>query len=86
MHEPTIVGIVFPFLSRPPWLLRLTPKMFAVARTLRQMWEISDVAAGDLLRKLFVQARGFHSMPDGVVRRMLYSPTGKPVSGQVCGG
>jgi hypothetical protein len=59
MYEPLIVGIVFPFLRHPPWQLRLTPKMFSLARDLRGLWEGPTVGPGDFLRIFFWSTKGF---------------------------
>ena len=82
MHEPVVVGIVFPFLSRPPWQLRLTPKMLAVARTMHEMWEDSDMAAGHFLRQLLLEHEKLSAVPTNVVRKLLYLERKRKVSGQ----
>ena len=79
MFEPVVIGIVFPFLSRPPWQLRRTPKMFQVARTLREMWQVGDLAAGDFLRKLLLDYAKLSCVPSDVVRQMLYFKRGREV-------
>jgi hypothetical protein len=79
MYEPIVIGIVFPFLSRPPWQLRRTPKMFQVARTLREMWQVGDVAAGHFLRKLLLEYAKLSSVPANVVRQMLYFKRGREI-------
>jgi hypothetical protein len=39
MHEPLLIGIVFPFINcYRPWQIRGTPKMHAVGRELRQVF------------------------------------------------
>jgi hypothetical protein len=35
MFEPSVVGLIFPFLSVAPWQLRGSPKMYAVGRQLQ---------------------------------------------------
>jgi hypothetical protein len=82
MYEPIVIGIVFSFLSRPPWQLRRTPKMFQVARTLREVWQDGDVAAGHLLRKLLLEYAKLSSVPANVVRQMLYLKRGRQVPDQ----
>jgi hypothetical protein len=72
MYEPMVIGIVFPFLSRAPWQVRSTPKMLSVERQLRKVWEVSDVAPRNLLRKLLLDHERIQSLPSDVVRRMLY--------------
>jgi hypothetical protein len=82
MHEPLVVGIVFPFLSRAPWQLRRTPKMFQVARTVREVWQDGDVAAGHFLRQLLLDYAKLSSVPSNVVRKMLYFKRGREVPSQ----
>jgi hypothetical protein len=79
LFEPVVIGIAFPFLSRPPWQLRRTPKMFQVARTLREMWEIGDLAAGHFLRQLLLEYAKLSSVPSNVVRQMLYFKRGREI-------
>jgi hypothetical protein len=82
MYEPVVIGIVFPFLSRAPWQLRRTPKMFQVARTMREMWEVGDLAAGHFLRKLLLDYAKLSCVPTNVVRKMLYFERGREVPSQ----
>jgi hypothetical protein len=82
IHEPVVIGIVFPFLSRPLWQLRLTPKMFAVARTMHEMWEESDMAAGHFLRKLLLEYEKLSAVPPDVVQKLLYIKRKRQVSSQ----
>jgi hypothetical protein len=82
MYEPMVIGIVFPFLHRAPWQVRSTPKMLSVARKLRQVWEVSDVAPRNLLRKLLLDHERLQSLPTDVVRRMLYYERGGAVPHQ----
>jgi hypothetical protein len=82
MHEPVVVGIVFPFLPRPPWQLRFTPKMFAVARTMREVWKEGDVAAGHFLRKLLLEHEKLSAVPADVVPKLLYIQRKRKISSQ----
>jgi hypothetical protein len=43
MHELLIIGVVSPFLSTPPWQLRLSPKMFSLGRDMLRVWENEKV-------------------------------------------
>ena len=52
MHEPCFVGICFPYLRCKPWCIRRTPQLLSFQRRLQKMWEVSEMAAGDLLREL----------------------------------
>jgi hypothetical protein len=82
MYEPVVIGIVFPFLSRPRWQLRRTPKMFQVARRMREMWQVEDVAAGHFLRQLLLDYAKLSSVLSNVVRQMLYFMCGGEISSQ----
>jgi hypothetical protein len=80
MFEPMIIGIVFPFLNRAPWQVRSTPKMLSMERQLRKVWEVSDVAPRNLLRKLLLDHERLQSLPPDVVRRMLFYESRSPLS------
>ena len=71
MHEPLLIGIVFPFLSCRPWQIRGTPKMYAVGRELRRLLQESEVDAGNLLRQFWSQCFNLGGMPEHVVRKLL---------------
>ena len=72
MHEPLLIGLLFPFLRHSPWQLRGTPKMHALGRELRSLLQDKDVDARDLLRKFWLQCFGLGKMREDVVRKMLY--------------
>ncbi|KAI2505417.1 hypothetical protein MHU86_9030 [Fragilaria crotonensis] len=72
MHEPVLIGLIFPFLRHPPWQLRNTPKMHAVGRQLRALLEGEGVDARDFLRKFWSQCHRFRDMPETMVRKVLY--------------
>ena len=72
MHEPLLIGIVFPFLRFSPWQIRGIPKMFAMVRELHSMLKVADMDPRDLLRKFWDQCHRFARMPEPVVRKLLY--------------
>ena len=72
MHEPLLIGVVFPFLSFAPWQLKGSPKMLALGRELSGMWKNEQVDAGRVLREFCALRRRLESMPRDVVRRVLY--------------
>ena len=72
MHEPLLIGILFPFLSVQPWQIKGTAKMFAVGRELRKMLQDSEVGTRDLLRKLWTLGCDLQSMPEHMVRQLLF--------------
>jgi hypothetical protein len=76
MFEPLLVGIVFPFIRCDPWQLRGTPKLYAVAGELSALWKTEGMDGRDILRKLCDQCWRARTMPQDVVRRMLYFKSG----------
>jgi hypothetical protein len=54
LHEPLLIGILFPFLSVKPWQIKGSPKMFAVGREMRKVLQESEVESGRVLRKLWL--------------------------------
>ena len=72
MHEPLLIGLVFPFIRCKPWQLRATPKMFSVAREVRGLCVGPDVDLRDFLLKFWRKCHRLGSMPADVVRRMLF--------------
>jgi hypothetical protein len=85
MFEPLIIGVVFPFISAPPWQLRATPKMFKLGWQLRRVWVGEDVDAGHLLRKFLLEYERIRSMPPDVVRRVLFFESACPIPRQESG-
>lgn len=78
MYESLTIGLSLPFLSSRPWQLRRTPKVLNVGRSLRRMFKEEPMAAGDLLRKFLLECRRLRSLPELVVRRVLFfEPSGK---------
>lgn len=63
MHEPLLIGILFPFLRVKPWQIKGTPKMFAVGRQLRGLLQESEMESGNILRKLWSLCGDLPSMP-----------------------
>jgi hypothetical protein len=72
LYEPLTAGMLFPFLSSPPWQIRAMPKMFYVARELRRLFDESELGARNFLRKLLLKCRELRTMPQDVVWRMLH--------------
>ena len=72
MHEPLLIGVLFPFLSVIPWQIKGSPKMYAVGRELRKMFEESEVGTRSVLRKLWTLGCDLSSMPEHMVRQLLF--------------
>ena len=72
MFEPLTIAIVFPFLSHRPWELRRTPKLMALERSLRKVWESNFEPEGPLLRELWSLPRRLASMSTSMASKVLY--------------
>ncbi|KAI2498993.1 hypothetical protein MHU86_15497 [Fragilaria crotonensis] len=72
MHEPLLIGILFPFIRVKPWQLRGTPKMYAMGRQLRQVLKESTVDPSNLLREFWVCCVNLGGLSEPVVRKLLY--------------
>ena len=72
MHEPLLIGVLFPFLSVKPWQLRGTPKMYSVGRELRRLFQTPELDPRDFLRQFWRSCLGVQHLPECVVRRLLY--------------
>jgi hypothetical protein len=72
MHQPLLIGVLFPFLSVNPWQLQGTPKMHAVGRDLRKVFQTPELDSRDFLRQFWRSSLGLRHMPERVVRRMLF--------------
>ena len=70
--EPMTIGIMLPFWSHSPWILRRFLKMLYAARHIPGVLPKKELAAGNLLCKLLVVTRTFPAMPDDVVRKVLF--------------
>ena len=72
MHEPLIIGLLFPFLRHKPWQLRGTPKMHAMDWQLRCLFETEDLDARNLLREFWSRCLRLGNVSEAVVRRVLH--------------
>ncbi|KAI2503870.1 hypothetical protein MHU86_10595 [Fragilaria crotonensis] len=72
MHEPLLIGILFPFIRVKPWQLRGTPKMYAMGRELRQVFKEAPVDASNLLREFWTCCVNLKDLSEPVVRKLLY--------------
>jgi hypothetical protein len=73
MHEPLLIGLLFPFLRFKPWQLRGTPKMYAVGRELRGLYKDKEMDPSHILRKFWRTASvELHCMPERLVWKMLH--------------
>ena len=72
MHEPLLIGILFPFLRSRPWQVRNTPKMYAMGSTLRRLLKNQNMDVRELLRKFWVDCHRLRTMPENVVRKVLF--------------
>ena len=72
MHEPILIGILFPFLRSRSWQLRNTPKMHAMGSRMRRLFKTEELDPRDLLCQFWSDCHRLRTMPENVVRRMLY--------------
>ena len=72
MYEPLMIGIVLPFIRSSPWQLRGTPKVLALGRTMRRVLKEEELDGGSVLFKFLLEFERFRSLPEDVVRKMLY--------------
>ena len=72
MFEPLIIGFCLPFIRCRPWCIKGTPKLCATERKLQKMWKEEGVDGRDYLRKFLLEVRKLPSVPEHVVRSLLY--------------
>jgi hypothetical protein len=74
-HEPLTFAVVLPFLKHRPWQLKRSQAFLGLGNVLRRLWKESEIPPWDFLRKFFEQSRKLENLPEGVVRKMLQSPS-----------
>ena len=79
-HEPLTFACVFPFVSFKPWQLKRTYSFLGMGRVLRRMWKESDLSTWNILREFLSWAGRIHTLPEGMVRKMLQSASSFKVS------
>lgn len=79
-YEPLTLFISFPLIDSQPWTLRRTPLLEELDRELRKVWKSDHERGWRLLRELLLRARKLRSLPEGVVRKMLFRPSWKSIS------
>ena len=72
LHEPVLIGILFPFLRSRPWQLRNTPRMHAMGSRVRRLLKDEKVELRYLLRQFWGDCLRLRTMPENVVRKLLY--------------
>jgi hypothetical protein len=72
MFEPLLIGFVFPFVNCSPWQLRSTPKMRAMERQMRRLHKTGEMDGGPVLRKFLVESERLPTLPEVLVRKLLY--------------
>ena len=72
MHEPLLIGVLFPFLRVEPWQIRGTPKVYSVGGKLRKVFQESEVDSCDLLREFWLFCHNLQGLAKPMVRRLLY--------------
>ena len=72
MHEHLFLGICLPYSPYPPYSLRGTPKLLALYRKLQQVFQQDKLDGGDILHELLSLNRRCNTLPELLVRNMLY--------------
>ena len=72
MFEPCLIGFCFPYLPHRPWQFRGAPRLLALERSVRSMWESGDTDVAACLCQFLNKTRKFPSLSEDVVRKMLY--------------
>ena len=75
MHEPLTLFVCFPLFHIRPWTIKRTPFLEKLGRKLLGLWATEEQRCWDLLRQLFQRTGGFPSMPEGLVREVLFCPS-----------
>jgi hypothetical protein len=77
MHEPLLLGFVFPLLSCPPWHLRNAALVLDLGRSVRQMWHSSHQHVRPLLQQLCALPTSLARMSPSMVWTLLHpTPSG----------
>jgi len=74
MFEPLVLGLTLRFIHSFPWQLRNTPGVLDLGGQVRSLWRQSNADVRNLLRQLCELPDVLDSMPEGLVREVLYSP------------
>jgi len=75
MHETLLLSLTLPFIPVFPWQLKNTPRVLALGRALRCMWQESQEDGRDILRQLCNLSSSLASMSPSMVQDMLYAPS-----------
>jgi len=82
MHEPLIIGFVFPFIRCKPWTIRDTPKVYSMARKMQALWKEKGLDGSSHLREFLLEVEKLPPLPKHVVRKLLYFEQSPQVPGQ----
>lgn len=80
MHEPLTIFVSLPLIQHSPWTVKGTPFLETLGVKLRGLRTRPEERTRSLLRKFCEQSRRLQSVPESMVRRMLYSPSWKSIS------
>ena len=72
MHGPLLIAFCFLFCRFNPWCARGTLKLHAVERKLQEMWCTKNMDGRNLLRQLRMEMVKLPTMPEHVVRSVLF--------------
>jgi len=82
MHEPLVIAILFPYSRYFPWQFKNTPRLLSDRRKMQKVLQETELDSGSLLREFFFSTRKISSLPEHLVRKLLYfgQPDGVPYS------
>ena len=72
MHETLIICFYFPYLNRNPWELKRTRLLVELEGQMSQLLKSDHAAAGRLLSKILLQAKGMDALPLRKLRKLLH--------------
>jgi hypothetical protein len=81
MHEPVLVGIVFPLPDRHPWTLRRSKLVADAQKELSGLWTPDSAGKGSYLRQLCLRARNIRDLPESLACDLLQTVQERPVPG-----
>jgi len=72
MYEPLVIGILFPYSRFFPWQFKGTPRLLSRRREMQSLLQKGEVDPGDLLCEFFNSTRKISTLPEHLVRRLLF--------------
>ena len=79
MCEPLVMAFCLPFVRCNPWQLKATPKLCFIRRQLQSVLSENKMDPGDLLLQLYSLGKKLPTMPESMVRKLLFFSQDHPV-------